>query len=262
MLKRDEPEKNKWLEGCKKEINDFVSRKVWEHIKISDVRMGRELLGTKWVFKVKRCGRYRSRLVVLGYAQIPGVDYTDNFSPVVHDVTLRIAIIFWMILDLDVGQLDVETAFLEGILKPTEYVYLKCPDGYNLEDDECLKVMKGMYGLCQSSRAFWFRISSFLTSPEVGMKQSSTDQCLFVKHSDNGLSVLLLYVDDSAIFAKKEDVEWLFDKIKTQFSIKTEHVLNDFLGCEILRDYDKDECWLLQPHLIKKLVSTFDEEET
>ena len=41
---------------------------------------------------MERDGTYRARLVGLGYSQIPGVDYTDNFAPVAHDVSFRIAL--------------------------------------------------------------------------------------------------------------------------------------------------------------------------
>ena len=56
---------------------------------LKDLPKGRKLVGTKWVFKVKWCSRYRSRLVAQGYTQIPGIDYTDKFSLVVHNVTLK-----------------------------------------------------------------------------------------------------------------------------------------------------------------------------
>ena len=54
--------------------------------------MKTRLIGNKWVFKIKRDGTYRARLVALGYSLIPGVDYTDNFAPVAHDVSFRIAL--------------------------------------------------------------------------------------------------------------------------------------------------------------------------
>ena len=76
-------------------------------MKIKDIPKGRNLIGSKWVFKMKRDGRFRARIVALGYTQVPGVDYTDNFSPVVHDVTLRIALIMWMIMGYDIDQMDV-----------------------------------------------------------------------------------------------------------------------------------------------------------
>ena len=74
----------------------------------------RRLIGNKWVFKIKRDGTYRARLVALGYSQIPEVDYTDNFAPVAHDVSFRIALARMMVEKLDSLVMDVETAFLYG----------------------------------------------------------------------------------------------------------------------------------------------------
>ena len=129
MLKRPPEEREKWLEAVKKEFDNCEAREVWTRVKKKDVPKGRRLIGSKWVFKCKRDGRYRSRLVALGYTQIPGVDFTDNFSPVISDVTLRICLTIWLILDLDIDQMDVETAFLEGILSPNEYMYMLNPEG-------------------------------------------------------------------------------------------------------------------------------------
>ena len=46
------------------------------------------IIESKWVFKKKRDSQFRARLVVRGYIQIPGVDLTNNYSPVVTDITL------------------------------------------------------------------------------------------------------------------------------------------------------------------------------
>jgi len=106
MLKRPREEKEKWLEGVKKELHDFETREVWKVVKRSEIEKGRRLIGCKWVFKLKRDGRYRARLVGLGYTQIPGVDYTDHFALVVSDVTLRIVFILWLIHDLEEARSD------------------------------------------------------------------------------------------------------------------------------------------------------------
>ena len=161
MMKRPESEREKWLEGMKKELNDFERRKVWRKTKIKDICEGRKLVGCKWVYKPKRNGVYRSMLVTLGYTQVPGVDFTDNFSPLVHDVTLRAALVLWLVLGLDVDQIDVETAFLEGELDEKERVYLKCPPGMDFGEDECLEVMKGLYGLVRASQLFGLPFVSF-----------------------------------------------------------------------------------------------------
>ena len=45
-------------------------------------------------------------------------------------------------MELDIDQIDVETAFLEEELEPSEYVYMKKPSGMSLKEDECLEIMK------------------------------------------------------------------------------------------------------------------------
>ena len=71
------------------------------------------MIGSKWVFEEKRDGRFRARLVCLGYSQILGVDFSDNYAPVGNDITFRVIMVL-RIYNLHAVLLDVETAFLYG----------------------------------------------------------------------------------------------------------------------------------------------------
>ena len=106
----------------------MIRRGVWRHCQKNTIPENRRLIGAKWVFKVKNDGRHRARCVALGCSQIPGVDYTDNFSPVVNDVTLRAALIISLQKGWSRRTLDVKTAFLEGDLE--EDIFMKLPPGY------------------------------------------------------------------------------------------------------------------------------------
>ena len=180
---------------------------------------------------------------MLGYTQVPGVDYTDNFSPVASDITLRIILVLWIILYLDIDQFNVETAFLEGILEPHEYVYLKCPEGMTLASDECLEVRKGLYGLVASARIFWRHFSQHLTCDIDGFIQSTSDQCIFYKIGRHGPIIILLYVDDSLCVGDSRDIEETMNLIRLAFTITVEGGLNDFMGCDILRSPGED-CYI------------------
>ena len=57
----------------------------------------RRLIGSKWVFKKKRDGRFRACLVAWGYTKITGVYFTNNYSPLVADLTLRGILLIWFI---------------------------------------------------------------------------------------------------------------------------------------------------------------------
>ena len=85
-----------------------------------------------------------------GYSQIPGVDYTESYSPVVHDITFRALLLMMISQGLSAKIVDVETAFLYGNLE--EEIYMECPTGMNSNEGEILILDKCIYGLVQSSR--------------------------------------------------------------------------------------------------------------
>ena len=63
------------------------------------------------VFKVKRNGVYHARLVAKGFSQIHVVYFTDNYSPVVNDVTFRVVVARMLIEDLKGKVVDIDNAF-------------------------------------------------------------------------------------------------------------------------------------------------------
>ena len=124
----------------------MINRGVWRKIDNAKIPENRRLIGNKWVFKIKRDGTYRARLVALGYSQIPGVEYTDNFTPVAHDVSFRIALARMMVEKLDSLVMDVETAFLYGDIE--EEIFMKSPVGMEEDDpgsstEDCYQLKRG-----------------------------------------------------------------------------------------------------------------------
>ena len=69
----DPMQRVKWREAIRKEFRDMVKRKVWRRVKKSSIPSNRRCVKSKWVFKIKRNGVFRARLVACGYSQIPGV---------------------------------------------------------------------------------------------------------------------------------------------------------------------------------------------
>ena len=83
----------------------------------------------RWVFKVKRNGVYHARLVVKGFSQIPCMDFTDNYFPVVDDVTFRVVVARRLIENLKGKVVDIDNDFLNGDLE--HEIYMKIPEGYD-----------------------------------------------------------------------------------------------------------------------------------
>ena len=83
---------------------------------------------------------FQARLFACGYSQVPGVDFTEAYSPVVNDVSFRLMILLQMILKRKSMIMDVEVAFLNGDLE--EEIYMECPKGMDHEEGECLLLLK------------------------------------------------------------------------------------------------------------------------
>nr|GFA04612.1 uncharacterized mitochondrial protein AtMg00810-like [Tanacetum cinerariifolium] len=87
----------------------------------------KSVIKTKWIFKNKKDEsslviRNRARLVAVGYSQQEGIDYNETFSPVARIKAIRLFLAYAAHKDFTVFQMDVKTAFLNGILKEEVYV--------------------------------------------------------------------------------------------------------------------------------------------
>ena len=164
-----------WKEVMNKEIVSHKKNETWT---LEELPKGRKAIDSRWVYKTKykadgSIERYKARLVVKGYSQQEGIDYEETFSPVARYATIRCIVAIANQLDLELHQMDVATAFLNGSLK--EEIFMRQPEGYaekNKENPTC-KLQKSIYGLKQASRCWFNTMHSFLK--ELEYKQCSSD---------------------------------------------------------------------------------------
>nr|GEX66207.1 retrovirus-related Pol polyprotein from transposon TNT 1-94 [Tanacetum cinerariifolium] len=119
---------------------------------------GKSIIKTKWIFKNKKDEsslviRNKARLVAAGYSQQEGIDYDETFAPVARIEAIRLFLAYAAHKDFTVFQMDVKTAFLNGILK--EEVYVGQPLGFVSKQylDHVYALDKALYGLKQAPRA-------------------------------------------------------------------------------------------------------------
>ncbi|GKF57756.1 retrovirus-related pol polyprotein from transposon TNT 1-94 [Tanacetum coccineum] len=95
------------------------------------------LINLKWIFKVKldKVGgvlKQKARLVAKGFRQEEGIDFEESFPPVTRIEAIQIFVVNAAYKDMTVYQMDVKTAFLNGVLR--EEVYVSQPEGFVDQD--------------------------------------------------------------------------------------------------------------------------------
>jgi hypothetical protein len=112
------------------ELENFERNQVWTLVDpLRDVNV----IGTKWVFKNKQgedgeVVRNKAHLVAQGYSQVEGLDFGETFAPVAHLEAIRILLAFVVSNGFKLYQMDVKSAFLNGVIQ--EEVYARQPPGF------------------------------------------------------------------------------------------------------------------------------------
>jgi len=183
---------------------------------------------SNWAFRVKPCGRRRARLCIKGYEQVPGVDYSDTYSPVVNIASLRALIAVAAAEDFECATFDVNTAFLNSDIDTDIYMYV--PDGFKeTKGDIICKLIKSLYGLKQSSNLWYNKLKKVLG--ELGLKPLKKEPCIF-KNSDNTLFIGL-HIDDGFVVGKIDKIDSFFKNLKGHFDVKIDMQENmTFLGMQ------------------------------
>ena len=136
---------------------------------------------------------YKARLVAKGYSQVASVDFNKTFAPVAKFSTI---LALGAIMDFEMYQMDVKTAFLNGNLE--EDIYMDQLQGF-LQRDMVCKLKKSLYGLKQSSRAWYECIHAFFV--KEGLVRNHVDHSLYVVQSSSYIVNVIIYVNDLIILA-------------------------------------------------------------
>jgi ATP-binding cassette subfamily B (MDR/TAP) protein 1 len=189
---------SKWELAMKEEMKSLVSNQTWELAKLPE---GKKALQNKWVFRIKEehdgSKRYKVRLVVKGFQQKEGINYTDIFSLVVKLTTIRLVLSIVATKGLYLEQLDVKTAFLHGDLE--EEIYMQQPEGFVEKGNEEMvcRLTKSLYGLKQAPRQWYKKFDGFMQ--RNGYFRCNADHCCYFKKVKSSFIILLLYVDDMLV---------------------------------------------------------------
>ncbi len=219
------------------------------------------VLPCKYVFKVKD-GAPKVRLFAMGCRQIHGVDYNETFAPVVSLTTIRTIFALASYHDLELEQMDVVTAFLNGDLD--EDIYMAIPDGFKnkYNSSKVCKLQKSLYGLKQSPRQWYAKMHSYLVN-ELGFISSKNDPCLYVNHQSTSLLLIGLYVDDLLIAgSNKAKISLIKKELTSRFEMKDLGQAKVMLGIEICRDRMNRQLFISQSEYTFSILARFGMENS
>jgi hypothetical protein len=228
-----------WKGAMDAEYSALMKNRTWHLV---PAYQEQNLVDCKWVFKVKHkfvgsIDWYKARLVSKGFKQRYVINYEDAFSLVVKIATVRIIRSIAVTRNWYLRQLDMQNAFLHGILE--EYVYMKQPPRYTDPSHPIFvcKLDKALYGLKQAPRAWYSKLSvKFL---QLGFSTCKTDTSLVIYHRNGVTIYLFVYVDDIIITSYSPPaVDSLLCDLRSEFALKDLEKLQYFLGIQVDRSID------------------------
>ena len=234
----------------------------------------------KWVLKRKldergKTIKLKARLVVRGFEQVKGLDYTDIWASTSLPPTWRLILAFAAVNNWEIQQIDFIGAFLNGEVK--EDIYLEPPEGLQLlldkdpmlaklmaklgwsaTEDLVLQLEKALYGLKQSPCVWQQKVASLLL--KLGYNPLISDSATYC-NSSTGLFVIT-YIDDCLIIGPSSSaINRLKALISKVYEIEDRGDATLFLGIEIVRDRAKRLLWIHQKHYIQTAVKHFGLED-
>ena len=254
---------SRWREAMESEYSSLLKNDTWDLVPPPE---GKNIVGSRWVLKVKHdengsVNRFKARLVAQGYSQVKGVDYDEVFSPVARNTSVRSLLALANAHDLEIHQMDVKTAFLNGSLDCE--IYMSQPEGFVHPDrpNHVCKLKKSIYGLKQSARCWNTTLDEYLKS--VGYHKSNADGCIYVKsvkEANDRISFVILgvYVDDiipvsnNPVLLKAEKAA-----LCERFEMIDQGEIHYLLGMSIKRDRECRTLTISQANYVERVLRKF-----
>jgi len=253
------PDRDRWVAAMDEEQESLAAHNTWT---LERTPKGVKPIGTRWVYQLKEQEgaepRYKARLVAQGLTQKEGVDYEEVFAPVNKHCTMRALLAKVAAEDLELEQIDVKTAFLNGEL--SEDVWVKQPEGYEQGGNEfSCHLNKALYGLKQAPRAWHAKLNTVLQ--QLGLTTSLADPGLYYKHTAAGSTYMAVWVDDIMLATtSKALMQESKQGVLSVFEARDLGEARNFVGLEIRRNRAARTLSISQTKMTADVVSRYGQE--
>jgi len=222
-----------WKDSMMEEYQSIMKNDVWE---IMSRPKGKSVVTSKWIYKIKHAAdnnidKYRARFVARGLSRKEGIDYDETFALVAKYTSIRDIISLAYVMDWNLHQMNVKTAFLNGVIE--NEVYIQQPEGFVVhgKKSHACKLKKALYRLKHTSRAWYSRIDGYLTS--LGFTKSEAGPNPYNMMVGDDPVILALYVDDLFLPGSNKLIVRCKRELASEFEMKDLGLLHYFLGLEV-----------------------------
>lgn len=189
----------KFTEAKKKELRGLLERGTFEMVLRQEVPSNAKVLRGRFVLVIKDVGtgeeRYKARYVVQGFDD-PAKKAAVHNSPNIRHESSRLLLAMASILGFEVWTQDISQAFLQAATANMREIYLEAPKELRLSAEMVLKLMKPLYGLCDSGDR-WHHTLRHHHLSDMQMEPLTTDPSLYFRRiGDRLVGLSGVYVDD------------------------------------------------------------------
>ncbi|KAG8786664.1 hypothetical protein FRC15_010949 [Serendipita sp. 397] len=248
---------NEWNAAMGEEMDQLTKMQTWELV---EPPVGRKVIGCRWVYAKKynedgQVTKHKARLVAQGFSQIPGIDYTDNYSPVVRLDAIRTCVALSAVKGWTMRQLDIKGAYLNGVLD--EEIYMRQPEGFDDGSSRVCKLRLSIYGLKQAGRVWNKTLHATLTN--LGFNRIDADPCVYKLATSNKTTILTVWVDDIILCGNStSDIDKTVKALGQIFEVKDLGEPKLLLGIQIIHDKTANTITLSQTNYINTILERFD----
>ena len=187
------------------------------------------------------------------------MDYFETFASVVRFDSLRLTLAIAVSRDMELWQVDFESAFLNGKMK--EEVYMRQPEGFVVEgkEDHVCCLLRSLYGTMQAGHTWWHELDKTYT--DLGYTHSRVDESVRSRHVGDELTILSTYTDDVTGASTST-----IGSIQARHELKERYKLTDggdlsfMLGIKVERDRPNKTITISQSAYILRILKRFRHE--
>ena len=249
------PDAKLWWDAFCDEIKAIIARKTWSLVHLPSERRA---LPLRWICRTKRDAtnifeKYKSRIVIKGFAQEAELDFDQMFTPVIRIDSIRSLFAICTANDLCIIQVDCKNAFLHS---PSDFeIYVQQPEGFIdvNHPDAVLLLNKALYGLKQAPRLWYLLLSEIII--DMGFQALETDPSIYIR----GNIIMGVYVDDILICSLSiSSCNSVVSELAQKIEVVNKGEVRSFLDISVTRNYPQHALSISQSGYIDHLFAKYN----